>query len=92
MKKTSFILVALASLALSCAGWAADTKTYIAAGKVTQSTPTMVKVYTPVQTMEITRDKDTKVVGDVRKGAKVKVTYKNVNGMPHALEIDVTSK
>jgi Cu/Ag efflux protein CusF len=92
MKRTAFILAAMAGLSLMCTGLAADTKTFVAAGKVTQSTAEMVKVYTPVQTLEIARDKNTKVVGDVKKGAKVKVTYTKVNGMPHALEITVTGK
>ena len=92
MKRTALILAAMAGLSLICTGLAADNKTYVAAGKVTQSTAAMLKVYTPVQTIEITRDKNTKVVGDLRKGAKVKVTYNNMNGVPHALEITVTGK
>lgn len=87
MKKTAFILMTVAALA--AAAFAADTKTYVAKGKVLSSRPDVIRVSTAVQNMDIVRDKGTKVNGDVRKGCKVSVTYTNVAGNPHATQIDV---
>ena len=49
----------------------------------------MIRLSTAVQNMDIVRDKSTKVNGDVKKGAKVSVTYTTMAGNAHATQIDV---
>ncbi len=92
MKKTAFVLTLIASLALGGAASAADAKTYLATGKVISSSAALIRVYTAVQNIDIVRDASTKVNGDVKKGALVKITYTKVNGMAHATQVDVTTK
>ncbi len=87
MKKTAFILLTVASLV--AAAFAADAKIYLAKGKVLSSRPDVLRVSTAVQNMDIMRDKNTKVNGDVKKGAKVSVTYTTMAGVAHATQIDV---
>ena len=82
----------MASLALMGAAYAADAKTFLATGKVIESSAALIRVYTSVQNIDIVRDPTTKVNGALRKGAMVKITYTKVNGMPHATEVNVTSK
>ena len=58
--------------------WAAEVKTYQATGPVLEVTPTSLTIQKGNDKWEIARDKDTKVTGDLKVGAKVTVYYKMV--------------
>jgi hypothetical protein len=73
--KIAFSLLAAASLALSSAALAADTKTYQVTGPVLEVTDTMIAVQKGKDRWEINRDANTKVTGDLKVGEKVKITY-----------------
>jgi hypothetical protein len=73
--KTAFSLLAVASLALSSAAYAAGEKTYQVTGPVLEVTDTMIAVQKGKDRWEISRDANTKVTGDLKVGEKVKVTY-----------------
>lgn len=72
---------------IACAGalllgvvtlWAADVKTYQATGPVLEVTPTSVTIQKGNDKWEIARDKNTKLTGDLKVGAKVTIYYKMV--------------
>jgi len=73
--KTAFSLLAAASLALSGAAFAAGAKTYQVTGPVLEVTDTIIAVQKGKDRWEINRDANTKVMGDVKVGDKVTVTY-----------------
>ena len=55
--------------------FAASVKTYQVTGPVLEVTDNMIAVKKGADRWEITRDKDTKVTGDLKKGAKVTIEY-----------------
>jgi hypothetical protein len=57
---------------------AADVKTYQVTGPVLEVTPTTVTVQKGNDKWEIARDKNTKVSGEIKVGAKVTIYYKMV--------------
>ena len=57
---------------------AAETKTYQVTGPVLDVTPTSITVQKNTEKWEIARDKDTKVSGDLKVGAKVTIHYRMV--------------
>ena len=71
---------ALLGAALFCAPTlnAADVKNYQVTGPVLEVTPTSITVQKGNDKWEIARDKDTKVTGDLKVGAKVTIYYKMV--------------
>jgi Cu/Ag efflux protein CusF len=84
--KTVFALVAATGLILSGAAFAGE-KLYKATGKVQRATDTIIKLRTPAQDIEFTRDAKTKVTGELKMGVIVEVTYDKIAGRPHATEI-----
>jgi hypothetical protein len=68
-------LLAAASLALSSAAFAADTKTYQVTGPVLEVTDSMIAVQKGKDRWEINRDANTKVAGDLKVGDRVTITY-----------------
>ena len=72
--KTTFSLLAIASLALSGVAFAGG-KTYQATGQVVKVSASMVVIQSGTQKWEIARDTNTKVKGDLKKGNTVTVTY-----------------
>ena len=55
--------------------FAASIKTYQVTGPVLEVTDTMIAVKKGADRWEIARDKDTKVTGDLKVGAKVTIEY-----------------
>ena len=55
--------------------FAASVKTYQVTGPVLEVTDTMIAVKKGADRWEIARDKDTKVTGDLKVGAKVTIEY-----------------
>ena len=55
--------------------FAASVKTYQVTGPVLEVTDTLIAVQKGADRWEIARDKDTKVTGDLKKGAKVTIEY-----------------
>lgn len=87
MKTIKFILVSavcgtLLLSALPTAG--ADAKSYQVTGPVLELTPTTITVQKGQDKWEIARDKNTKVTGDLKVGAKVTIYYTMV-----AAEVEV---
>jgi hypothetical protein len=72
--KTTFSLLAVASLALSGVAFAGG-KTYQATGQVVKVNASMVVIQSGTQKLEIARDANTKVKGDLKKGNTATVTY-----------------
>lgn len=72
MKRTALLTAAL-MLASSLAF--AGTKTYQATGPVLEVKDDMIVVQKGKEKWEIAKDKDTKVTGDLKPGAKVTVQY-----------------
>jgi hypothetical protein len=58
--------------------WAADVKTYQVTGPVLEVTPTSITVQKGNEKWELARDKNTKMTGDLKVGAKVTVYYRMV--------------
>lgn len=54
---------------------AAEAKTYQASGPVLEVTPTTITIQKGDENWQMARDKDAKVTGDVKVGAKVTVHY-----------------
>jgi hypothetical protein len=54
---------------------AADVKTYQVTGPVLEVTPTSITVQKGQDKWEIARNKDTKITGDLKVGAKVTIYY-----------------
>src|SRR5712672_894466 len=73
--KAAFSLLAAASLALSSAVFAAGAKTYQVTGPVLEVTDSMIAVQKGKDRWEVNRDSNTKVIGDLKVGEKVTVTY-----------------
>jgi hypothetical protein len=73
--KTAFSLLAVASLALSSAVFAAGGKTYQVTGPVLEVTDSMIAVQKGKDRWEINRDANTKVTGDLKVGEKATITY-----------------
>ena len=81
--KTTFSLLAIASLALSGVAFAGG-KTYQVTGQVVKVSDSMVVIQNGTQKWEIARDTTTKVKGDLKKGNTATVTY-----TMHATAVDV---
>ena len=76
--KTSLRTLALAAILLapSTAVFGAAAKTYQVTGPVVEVTPDTITVMKGKEKWEISRDKDTKVTGEPKVGAKVTITYR----------------
>lgn len=72
--KTTFSLLAIASLALSSVAFAGG-KTYQVTGQVVKVSDSMVVIQNGTQKWEIARDTTSKVKGDLKKGSTATVTY-----------------
>ena len=80
-------------ISLALAGAAlADNTVFSVSGKVMSATSDNIKVRTATRNIDFSRDKATKIVGDMTKDSVVTVKYDKVAGLPHALEVTVTSK
>jgi hypothetical protein len=75
MNTKAFSLIAAASLALSSLAFAAGAKTYEVTGPVLDVNDSMIAVQKGKDRLEINRDSNTKVTGDVKVGEKVHITY-----------------
>ena len=53
----------------------AEVKTYQVTGPVLEVTPTSITVQKGTEKWEIARDKDTKITGEIKVGAKVTIYY-----------------
>jgi|SRR5215470_4512063 len=73
--KTSLSLLAVISLALSSAAFAADAKDYQVTGPVLEVNDSMIAVQKGKDRWELKKDASTKTNGDVKVGAKVTVHY-----------------
>ena len=76
--KTSLRTLALAAILLapSTAVFGAAVKTYQVTGPVVEVTPDTITVMKGKEKWEISRDKDTKVTGEPKVGAKVTIMYR----------------
>lgn len=76
--KTSLRTLALAAILLapSTAVFGAAAKTYQVTGPIVEVTPDTITVMKGKEKWEITRDKDTKVTGELKVGAKVTIMYR----------------
>ena len=63
---------------------AADAKTYQVTGPVLEVTPTTITVQKGDEKWQVTRQKNTKITGDLKVGAKVTIHYRMV-----ATEVEV---
>jgi hypothetical protein len=72
---TAFSLLAVASLALSSAAFAAGVKDYQVTGPVLEVTDSMIAVQKGKDRWEIAKDSSTKSSGEVKVGDKVTVHY-----------------
>jgi hypothetical protein len=88
MKLNKYLAWAVLSstLLLSSQLQAADAKSYQVTGPVLEVTPTTITVQKGEDKWEIARNKDTKISGDVKVGAKVTIYYTMV-----ATEVEVKS-
>src|SRR5438128_9141502 len=68
-------LLAVVSLGLSSAAFAADAKDYQVTGPVLEVNSNMIAVQKGKDRWELTRDSNTKATGDVKVGDKVTVHY-----------------
>jgi hypothetical protein len=73
MKRVLALMVVI--LVVPVLVFAASVKTYQVTGPVLEVTDTMIAVQKGSDRWEIARDKDTKVTGDLKKGAKVTIEY-----------------
>ncbi|HWH69770.1 MAG TPA: hypothetical protein VNT26_10315 [Candidatus Sulfotelmatobacter sp.] len=71
---------------------AADVKTYQVTGPVLEVTPTSITVQKGDEKWEIARDKNTKVKGDLKVGAKVTIVYKMVAETAEVKEVPRAKK
>jgi hypothetical protein len=74
--KLAAIALGAVLLAAPVAGSAAAPKTYQVTGPVLEVTDTMITVEKDKEKWQIARDKDTKVTGELKPGAKVTVQYR----------------
>jgi hypothetical protein len=79
------VLAVLCGAALlgGVSGKAADAKSYQVTGAVLEVTPTTITVQKGEEKWQLARDKDTKLTGELKVGAKVIIYYKMV-----ALEVE----
>lgn len=75
---TRFALTLVVALSLTGSLRAADAKTYQVTGPVLEVTPTMIVVQKGEDTWQIAREKNTKVTGDLKVGAKITIEYRMV--------------
>jgi hypothetical protein len=73
-----FVLVLAGAWLLTSALHAADAKTYQVTGPVLEVTPTLIVVQKGEDKWQIVREKNTKVTGDLKVGAKVTIEYRMV--------------
>jgi len=73
MKRVLALMVVI--LVMPVLVFAASVKTYQVTGPVLEVTDTMIAVKKGADRWEIARDKDTKVTGDLKVGAKVTIEY-----------------
>ena len=77
--KNLFASTLAASLLLGASlASAAEAKTYQVTGPVLEITPTVITVQKGDEKWQIARNKDTKVTGDLKVGAKVTIYYRMV--------------
>ncbi len=76
--KTSMRTLALAAILLApaTAVFGAAPKTYQVTGPIVDVTPDTITVMKGKEKWEISRDKDTKVTGELKVGAKVTIMYR----------------
>jgi hypothetical protein len=90
--KTAFTIALIASLALSSAVLAADTKSFRAVGTLTKVTSTDLTIRTSAQDLEVTHDAKTKVTGgELKTGKPATITYIKVSGRPYATDVVIRS-
>ena len=87
MKKLTLPLLTLAGALLTGSLNAADAKNYQVTGPVLEVTPTMIVVQKGEDKWQIVREKNTKVTGDLKVGAKVTIEYRMV-----ASDVEVKGK
>src|SRR5437867_13457181 len=73
--KTAFSLIAAANLVFCSAAFAAGAKTHEVTGTVLETTPTMIVIQKGAERWESDLDRQTKVSGEIKVGAKVTITY-----------------
>jgi len=72
-----FSLVAVAVMVVAAMAWAAaQSKSYQVTGPVLELTDTKIVVQKGDEKWDIERDKDSKVTGDLKVGAKVTIEYR----------------
>ncbi len=76
MKTILCTLAVVLTLSLASTTFAAQPKTYQVTGPVVEITDDKIVVEKDGEKWEVGRDKDTKVDGDLKVGAKVTVTYR----------------
>ena len=77
--KNLFASTLAASLLLGASlASAAEAKTYQVTGPVLEITPTVITVQKGDEKWQIARNKDTKVTGDLKVGAKVTIYYRMI--------------
>ena len=74
--KLAAIALGAALLAAPAAGSAAAPKTYQVTGPVLEVTDSSITVEKDKEKWQVARDKDTKVTGDLKPGAKVTIQYR----------------
>ena len=74
-KRTLFILVAAASVALSATGFTASPTSYQVTGPIVEVNDSMIVVMKGKEKFEVARDSNTKVTGDLKVGEKVTIMY-----------------
>jgi len=82
----SFLAFTAIGLAFTAVAFGADQK-FRADGTIQRMSSSTVLVRTPVQDIEIARNANTKVTGELRRGAPVTVYYTKVSGQDTATEI-----
>lgn len=84
--KRQILLASLCGAWLACASTllAADAKTYQVTGPVLALTPTTITVQKGDDKWELSRDKSTKITGDLKVGSKVTIQYQMI-----AAEVEV---
>lgn len=86
--KAALTIIAMTSVALSSVVFAADAKTYTAAGKLTHVSSAEFTIRTPVQDLVVSRDTKTKVIGgEMKKGQSATVLYTKEAGRPVATQV-----
>ena len=73
-----FALVLAGALVLTASMNAGEAKTYQVTGPVLELSPTMIVVQKGADKWQIAREKDTKVTGDLKVGAKVTIEYRMI--------------